>query len=36
MAYYNSNELVSMVTCRFQVSRDTVGSWIYRDCLFLI
>jgi transposase-like protein len=29
-AYYNSNESVSMVSGRFQVSRDAVGSWVYR------
>ena len=29
-AYYNSNESVSMVASRFEVSRDTVSSWVYR------
>jgi transposase-like protein len=29
-AYYNSNESVSMVSQGFAVSRDTVGSWVYR------
>jgi transposase-like protein len=29
-SYYNSNESVSMIAGRFQVSRDTVSSWVYR------
>ena len=29
-SYYNSNESVSTVASRFAVSRDTVGSWVYR------
>jgi transposase-like protein len=29
-SYYNSNESVSMVASRFDVSRDTVSSWVYR------
>ncbi|MDR2764140.1 MAG: transposase [Tannerella sp.] len=29
-AYYNSKESVSMVARRFEVSRDTVSSWVYR------
>jgi transposase-like protein len=29
-AYYNSNESVSAIAKRFDVSRDTVGSWVYR------
>ncbi|MDR0429431.1 MAG: transposase [Tannerellaceae bacterium] len=29
-AYHNSNESVSMVARRFEVSRDTVSSWVYR------
>jgi transposase-like protein len=29
-SYYNSNESVSTVACRFAVSRDTVSSWVYR------
>ncbi|MDR2469752.1 MAG: transposase [Tannerella sp.] len=29
-SYYNTNESVSMVARRFDVSRDTVSSWVYR------
>jgi transposase-like protein len=29
-AYYNSNESVSMMARRFDISRDTVSSWVYR------
>ena len=29
-AYYNSNESVSVIALRFEISRDTVSSWIYR------
>jgi transposase-like protein len=29
-AYYNSNESVLMIARRFDVSKDTVSSWIYR------
>jgi transposase-like protein len=29
-AYYNSNESVSSIALRFDVSRDTVSSWVYR------
>ncbi|MDR0348536.1 MAG: transposase [Tannerella sp.] len=29
-AYYNSNESVSVIARRFEVSRDTVSSWVYR------
>ena len=34
-SYYNSNESVSMVAGRFQVSRDTVSSWVYRKRMVL-
>ena len=29
-SYYSGNESVSMVASRFDVSRDTVGSCVYR------
>ncbi|MDR1339705.1 MAG: transposase [Prevotellaceae bacterium] len=29
-AYYNSNESVSMIARRFDISKDTVSSWVYR------
>jgi transposase-like protein len=29
-AYYNSNESVSMIAGLFEISRDTVSSWVYR------
>jgi transposase-like protein len=29
-AYYNSNESVAMIAQRFDISRDTVSSWVYR------
>jgi transposase-like protein len=29
-AYYNSNESVSMIAQRFDISRNTVSSWVYR------
>jgi transposase-like protein len=29
-AYYNSNESVLMIAQRFDLSRNTVGSWVYR------
>jgi transposase-like protein len=32
-AYHSSNESVSMIAQRFDVGKDTVGSWIYRERL---
>ena len=29
-SYYNSNESLAMTALRFQVKKETVGSWVYR------
>jgi transposase-like protein len=29
-AYYNSNKSVLMIARRFEVNKETVGSWVYR------